>query len=222
MRTAATWRRRAYFMRTACLQRADFRSPAARLARGKPRRVRSDAGAQTRDCALAGTARQPARLRAWFEQPLGRSLQALEASHLRFLWPELYGTVAMQLGQIGQQDLLDANPSDGNKKTAAGGTGSRASRRRWAPARGAGARQFERLNRQVATHVAAGARQFERLTRQVATHVAAGARQFERLTRLQASRVAFLASAQSRLERPRATAQSRARSDSSSSKLRPG
>lgn len=150
----------------------------------------------------------------------GASGRMRERKHATARWPappaSLLGCGSMY------RATRHANPSDGNKKTAAGGTGSRASRRRWAPARGAGARQFERLNRQVATHVAAGARQFERLTRQVATHVAAGARQFERLTRLQASRVAFLASAQSRLERPRATAQSRARSDSSSSKLRPG
>ena len=51
---------------------------------------------------------QPARLRAWFDQPLGRSLQALEANRLRALWPQLYGAVAMQLGHIGCMDFMDA------------------------------------------------------------------------------------------------------------------
>ena len=52
--------------------------------------------------------RQPARLRAWFDQPLGRSLQALEASRLRAILPQLHGTVAMQLGHVGRGDLMDA------------------------------------------------------------------------------------------------------------------
>lgn len=51
---------------------------------------------------------QPARLRAWFDQPLGRSLQALEASRLRAILPQLYGSVAMQLGHVGRMDLMDA------------------------------------------------------------------------------------------------------------------
>ncbi|MBI3778859.1 MAG: methyltransferase domain-containing protein [Gammaproteobacteria bacterium] len=47
-------------------------------------------------------------LREWFDSPLGRSLQALEAHHLRAVLPNLYGTVAAQLGQIGELDLMDA------------------------------------------------------------------------------------------------------------------
>lgn len=50
---------------------------------------------------------RPARLRAWFDQPLGRSLQAQEANRLRALWPQLYGAVAMQLGHVGNMDFMD-------------------------------------------------------------------------------------------------------------------
>ena len=48
------------------------------------------------------------QLREWFDSPLGRSLQGMEAHHLRAVLPNLYGTVAAQLGQIGQLDLMDA------------------------------------------------------------------------------------------------------------------
>lgn len=48
-----------------------------------------------------------AQLRAWFSQPLGRSLQAMEINRLRTLWPQLYGTVAVQLGHVGGLDLMD-------------------------------------------------------------------------------------------------------------------
>ena len=44
----------------------------------------------------------------WFDTPLGRSLQAVEAHRLRTVLPSLYGTVAMQLGIVGKLDLLDA------------------------------------------------------------------------------------------------------------------
>jgi SAM-dependent methyltransferase len=44
----------------------------------------------------------------WFDTPLGRSLQAVEAHRLRAVLPSLYGTVALQLGQVGKLDLLDA------------------------------------------------------------------------------------------------------------------
>jgi SAM-dependent methyltransferase len=44
----------------------------------------------------------------WFDTPLGRSLQAVEAHRLRGVLPNLYGTVALQLGRIGKLDLLDA------------------------------------------------------------------------------------------------------------------
>lgn len=47
-------------------------------------------------------------LNQWFDQPLGRTLQAVEASHLRLVLPSLYGTVALQLGRIGKLDLMDA------------------------------------------------------------------------------------------------------------------
>lgn len=49
-----------------------------------------------------------AQLLAWFDSPLGRSLQAVEAHGLRTVLPSLYGAVAMQLGQFGKIDLLDA------------------------------------------------------------------------------------------------------------------
>lgn len=48
------------------------------------------------------------QLREWFDSPLGRTLQAQEAQHLRAMLPNFYGTVAVQLGQIGQLDLMDA------------------------------------------------------------------------------------------------------------------
>lgn len=50
-----------------------------------------------------------ARVRDWFDTPLGRSLQAVEAHRLRSVLPSLYGTVALQLGQMGKLDLLDAS-----------------------------------------------------------------------------------------------------------------
>ena len=48
------------------------------------------------------------RLIAWFDTPLGRSLQAIEANGLREILPTLYGTTAMQLGTFGQHDLMDS------------------------------------------------------------------------------------------------------------------
>lgn len=51
---------------------------------------------------------QRRQLCEWFESPLGRSLQALEAHHLRVVLPGLYGTVMAQLGHIGKHDLMDA------------------------------------------------------------------------------------------------------------------
>jgi SAM-dependent methyltransferase len=48
------------------------------------------------------------QLLQWFDTPLGRSLQAVEAYRLRTALPSLYGTVALQLGRIGEMDLLDA------------------------------------------------------------------------------------------------------------------
>lgn len=44
----------------------------------------------------------------WFDTPLGRSLQAVEAHQLRSVLPSLYGTVALQLGIVGIMDLLDS------------------------------------------------------------------------------------------------------------------
>ena len=49
------------------------------------------------------------QLLQWFDTPLGRSLQAVEAHRLRTVLPQLYGTVALQLGRIGKLDLLDAS-----------------------------------------------------------------------------------------------------------------
>lgn len=48
------------------------------------------------------------QLKNWFAGPLGYSLQVAEASHLRSILPQLYGTVAIQLGNIGQLNLMDA------------------------------------------------------------------------------------------------------------------
>src|SRR3989344_3971306 len=48
------------------------------------------------------------QLSQWFDSPLGRSLQAHEAHHLRTVLPNLYGTVAAQLGHIGELDLMDS------------------------------------------------------------------------------------------------------------------
>lgn len=49
-----------------------------------------------------------AQLRSWFELPLGRSLQIIEAHCLRALWPSLYGHVALQVGHMGPVDLMEA------------------------------------------------------------------------------------------------------------------
>ena len=47
------------------------------------------------------------QLREWFDSPLGRSLQAQEAQQLRAVLPNLYGTVAAQLGRIGDIKLME-------------------------------------------------------------------------------------------------------------------
>jgi SAM-dependent methyltransferase len=49
----------------------------------------------------------PRSVEAWFESPLGRSLQSYEVQCLRELLPRLYGTVALQLGAPGRLDLLE-------------------------------------------------------------------------------------------------------------------
>ncbi len=49
------------------------------------------------------------QLREWFATSLGGSLQAHEAHRLRDVLPQLYGTVALQLGSLGQLDLLDSS-----------------------------------------------------------------------------------------------------------------
>jgi SAM-dependent methyltransferase len=51
------------------------------------------------------------RLRQWFSTPLGRSLEAHEMHRLRDVLPQLYGTIALQLGGLGQLDLLDSSPA---------------------------------------------------------------------------------------------------------------
>ena len=48
------------------------------------------------------------RVHAWFDTPLGRSLQAFEANRLREILPSLYGTVAVQIGRIGRLETMDA------------------------------------------------------------------------------------------------------------------
>ena len=47
----------------------------------------------------------------WFDQTLGRSLQAVEANRLRSVWPHFRGNMAVQLGRIGSMDLMDACPA---------------------------------------------------------------------------------------------------------------
>src|SRR5689334_2427984 len=64
--------------------------------------------APVNDSAIAGSALHDAVL-AWFDSPLGRSLQATEAHRLRTILPNLYGCNALQLGRIGKLDLLDAS-----------------------------------------------------------------------------------------------------------------
>jgi SAM-dependent methyltransferase len=46
---------------------------------------------------------------SWFEQPLGRSVQAVEANRLRSVLPPYYGRLAVQLGSIGSMDLLGSS-----------------------------------------------------------------------------------------------------------------
>ena len=42
----------------------------------------------------------------WFDQPLGRSLQAVEVSALRDLLPKFFGTVSVQLGRIASVAII--------------------------------------------------------------------------------------------------------------------
>lgn len=46
------------------------------------------------------------QLLSWFDLPLGRSLQALEARNIRAALSHLYGTVALQLGRVGRLNLM--------------------------------------------------------------------------------------------------------------------
>lgn len=62
----------------------------------------------TGDDTYAHLVAQHQALRAWFDTPLGRSLEAFEANALRAVLPGLFGTVAVQLGRLGRLDLLDA------------------------------------------------------------------------------------------------------------------
>jgi SAM-dependent methyltransferase len=55
---------------------------------------------------LSDETNMPDKLLEWFDRPLGRSLQALEARHIRRVVVRLYGTVALQLGRIGRLDLM--------------------------------------------------------------------------------------------------------------------
>ena len=45
----------------------------------------------------------------WFEGPLGQSLQAAEAARLQAILPQLYSTFAIQLGVLGNADLLESS-----------------------------------------------------------------------------------------------------------------
>lgn len=49
------------------------------------------------------------RLHDWFGTPLGRSLQACEVNRLREILPQLFGPVALQLGRIGDMDMLETS-----------------------------------------------------------------------------------------------------------------
>ncbi|MDA8389255.1 MAG: methyltransferase domain-containing protein [Gammaproteobacteria bacterium] len=51
------------------------------------------------------------RLAHWFTGPLGRSLQALESHRLRDILPAFAGTFAVQVGHIGDCDLLESSPT---------------------------------------------------------------------------------------------------------------
>ncbi len=48
------------------------------------------------------------QLSAWFEKPLGRSLQACEANRMRSVLPSLYAANVLQLGRIGSVDLFES------------------------------------------------------------------------------------------------------------------
>ena len=77
-----------------------------------PRKVEVERRMEQAPRAASGTAADKAlreRLSRWFDSPLGRSLQAYESHRLREVLPRLYGTVALQLGRIGQLDMLDAS-----------------------------------------------------------------------------------------------------------------
>ncbi len=47
------------------------------------------------------------RLVYWFDQPLGRLLQAAITSHLNTVLPSLFGNTILQLGRIGHMQLMD-------------------------------------------------------------------------------------------------------------------
>lgn len=51
------------------------------------------------------------RLSSWFDSPLGRSLQAIEANQLRSTLPHLYGTIVLQLGSLGKIDIMESSPA---------------------------------------------------------------------------------------------------------------
>jgi SAM-dependent methyltransferase len=57
------------------------------------------------------TLEQRLLLREWFSTPLGRSLEAHEMHRLREVLSQIYGTVALQLGNLGQLNLLDSSPA---------------------------------------------------------------------------------------------------------------
>jgi len=52
--------------------------------------------------------RKRRRIGEWFDTPLGRSLEAFEANRLRSVLPNLFGTVAVQVGRLGRLDLMDS------------------------------------------------------------------------------------------------------------------
>lgn len=72
--------------------------------REPPQSVRPDQAAES-----ASATRLRRQVRTWFVSPLGRSLQAIETNRLRSVLPSLHSAVALQLGAIGQMDMLESS-----------------------------------------------------------------------------------------------------------------
>lgn len=57
---------------------------------------------------LEATLRCRAELSEWFTQSQGRTLLAVESLALRSVWPSLFGRIALQLGDTGPVNLMEA------------------------------------------------------------------------------------------------------------------